>query len=159
MKDCDLEIRLAVEFEAEFFARHPLLRERLDQATGQDIHDLFDQVTGKLGTRRTLARYLAEGNLRGLDFERSYVMVQISSHFRCVVYFFPARFRTIVWARFADLVSDAMTEAGMVPPKRGGLTMDALPARNKLTRLQSDALLSLSEQLLQFERRFSVQGS
>ena len=119
MSDCDPEICLAVESEAEFFARHPLLKERLDRATEQDIHDLFDQVTGKLGTRRTLARYLAEGNLRGLDFERSYVMVQIGSHFRCVVYFFPARFRTIVWARFADLVSDAMAEAGLLPPKCG----------------------------------------
>ena len=47
------------------------------------------------------------------------MMVQISSHYRCLVYFFPARFRTIVWARFADLVANVMTEAGLVPPKHG----------------------------------------
>ena len=69
MSDCDPEIRLAVKCEAEFFARHPLLKERLDQATEQDIHDLFDQVTERLDSRRTLARYLDEGNLRGVDFE------------------------------------------------------------------------------------------
>ena len=112
------EFRLAVESEAEFFSRHPLLKERLDQVTEQNIHDLFDQVTERLDSRRTLARYLDEGNLQGLDFERSYVMVQISSHYRCLVYFFPARFRTIVWARFEELVADVMTEAGLVPPKR-----------------------------------------
>ena len=36
--------------------------------------------------------------------------------------------------------------------------MDALPARHRLTRMQSDALLSLSEQLVQLERRFDDAG-
>ena len=36
--------------------------------------------------------------------------------------------------------------------------MDTLPARHRLTRLHSDALLSLSEQLVQLERRFDAQG-
>jgi len=36
--------------------------------------------------------------------------------------------------------------------------MDALPARHRLTRMQSDALLSLREQLVQLERRFDAQG-
>ena len=36
--------------------------------------------------------------------------------------------------------------------------MDTLPARHRLTRLHSDALVSLSEQLAKLERRFDTQG-